>query len=361
MWRAEAGTLKRLKSLQMRRDLGTLTAMTVLHHLTAVPPRLAGTDAVFQDVAALLQHFDGAIANRYPLRIPTRIWPKQFYGLHDLRHVRQMEAEATVNHIWFAMLYPFAFLRFLAKPVIYSVTAGLQNYPPPARFMHSLRMIIIDNERDRGQLDAWGLRNYRMIRPGIDLTRFAEAPVPTGREFVLLAASAPWTRGQIRSKGWRSLLDVASRMPDLRLVLLLRGWLGAEIKRMVSKQGLTARVEIIDGKVDVGRLMARTHAAVVLAENSKLVKAWPHSLLEAMAVGRPVVVSQAIPMSDYVAQSQCGVVAADCSADTVFGAIERLRNDYDCLQVNAATCARRDFDRAAWVQAWRDVYSCQRV
>ena len=44
--------------------------MTVLYHLTAPPPAMADTDAVFQEVGALQQRFGGSQIQLYPFRRP---------------------------------------------------------------------------------------------------------------------------------------------------------------------------------------------------------------------------------------------------------------------------------------------------
>ena len=50
-----------------------------------------------------------------------------------------------------------------------------------------------------------------------------------GRDFVLLAGSAPWTREQFHSKGVDALLKVAQQVPSLRLIFLWRGLLLREV------------------------------------------------------------------------------------------------------------------------------------
>lgn len=331
--------------------------MTILHHLTAPPPRVAGSDAVFQEVELLTSSFGGEAINRYPFETPSRFWPKQLYGLHNLRAARALEARAETNHIWFAILHPFTFLRFLDKPIVYSVIARLQATPPPPSLLRRLRLIVVNNERDKTLLDRWGVRNSRLIAPGIAPAFFRETAPPADGGFTLLAASAPWTRGQIRSKGWEALVEVARRTPDLRLILLLRGWLAVEITNLVADRGISSRVEVFDGEAAVGALLDRSHAAVVLAGNERLVKAWPHSLLEAMAVGRPALVSRAIPMAGYVEAQRCGAVAENLDPAEIARAIAVLRDNYASFRANAAAAARRDFDQQRMLSNWSEVYA----
>ena len=82
--------------------------------------------------------------------------------------------------------------------------------------------------------------------------------------------------------------------------------------------------------------MARVHAAAVLAGRPGLVKAYPHSLLEALAAGRPVVVSGGNPMAAYVRDTGCGRVLARLDATELVTAIGALRRDYETYRARAA-------------------------
>ena len=196
--------------------------------------------------------------------------------------------------------------------------------------------IVVSNERDQATLHHWGLENTRLIRPGIDTSRFIPAQPPTGPGFTLLFGSAPWSEPQFRSKGVEALLAAAEARPDLRLVFLWRGLLFEEMQARVAQRGLQARVEVINRQVDVNEVLARAHAAVVLAEDATLVKAFPHSLLESLAAGRPVLVSRALPMADYVERVGCGQVVEVVSSEGVLEALARLEVDYETISSSGA-------------------------
>jgi len=50
----------------------------------------------------------------------------------------------------------------------------------------------------------------------------------------------------------------------------------------------------------VNKTLVSVHAAITLADREGIIKVYPHSLLDALAAGKPVLVSRAIPMADYV-------------------------------------------------------------
>jgi glycosyltransferase involved in cell wall biosynthesis len=145
-------------------------------------------------------------------------------------------------------------------------------------------------------------------------------------------------------------------MEDVRLVFLWRGVLLRELIARVGDAGLAERVEILRDRVDVSRVLAGVHAAVVLAEGPGLVNAYPHSLLEALAAGRPVVISDGNPMAAYVRATRCGCVVQGVDQASLGRAIRELRQNYDIYRARASEVGKRDFSQEALVSAYADLY-----
>ena len=332
--------------------------MNILYHLTIPRPARPALDAVVQEVEYLRAWFDGEIVYLNPARRPGSRYPERLYGLHRLLYLRQREATVLLHHVYNPHLFYFPYLRWLRRPIIYSVTAGLRpQRPANLKRLGRLAAIVVSNERDQATLRGWELENARVIRPGIDASCFSPTPPPLDSGFTLLAGSAPWTESQFRSKGVEALLEAAEARPDLRLVFLWRGLLFEEMQARVAQRELQARVEVINRQVDVNAVLARVHAAVVLADDATLVKAFPHSLLEALAAGRPVLVSRALPMADYVEQTGCGQVVETVSPEGVLEALERLTMNYNTCQAVVLRVGRRDFSREAMVEAYGQLYA----
>lgn len=333
--------------------------MNVLYHLTSPWPRIPDTDAVFQEVDALRRRFCGEIIQLYPLRRPSRIFPKQLYGIHQVRALRRREATVDLHHLYYATLYPFPWLRWLKRPLVYSIVTGVGSSLAGRRpdWLKRIHTIVTPNPRDEAILKSWPGVRFSLIRPGIEVERFTHTPCVLDRELVLLVGSAPWIRRQFAEKGIDLLLDLAAggQIP-LRLVFLWRGWLADELKRRVTRRGLAPRVEIVNEWADVNRILARVHATVVLADSEKLVKAFPHSLMESLAAGKPVLVSECIPMADYVRSAQCGEVVPVLTLDAVQGAVRRLMDHYAELQAAAVARGRADFALEPMLRAYGKVY-----
>jgi glycosyltransferase involved in cell wall biosynthesis len=319
--------------------------MTVLYLMTALPPAVAGTDSVVQEAEILRSRFGGEVIFLPPSSRPRSRLPRWLYGWQCLPRVRSLEQSVDLCHIYHAELYPFPVLRFLRKPILYSVASGLgaDGRIPKARDVSRLAGIVVPTPGERERLRKRGHENVHVIAPGVDRSRFHQTPPPSEPGFVLLAGSAPWTKKQFRTKGVEALLEVARRMPDLRLLFLWRGWMIDEIRFRVKALGLAARVEILDEWVDVDRALGRAHAAVVLADKERLVRAYPQSLLEALACGKPVLVSECIAMAEYVRTTGCGVVVPKLGTSELHHAVERLRREYETCRLHACRVGHRDF------------------
>lgn len=331
--------------------------MNILYHMTAPPPAIPGADAVYQDVALLSQRFGGHIVPLYPLSRPSRWFPKFLYGCHIRRQLEEWDREADLHQVHFAYFHLFPVLRKLNRPLVYVVTAGLQGQrDPPSNDLARVRCFVISNERDRGALQRWGVENYQLIRPGIETSLFTHTPPAARWPFVLLVASAPWTRSQFAAKGIDHILQTLSRLPDVRVIFLWRGRFEQELRRRISQFGVERQTEIINRHADINQLLARSHAAVVLAGSSRIVKAYPHSLLESLAAGKPVLISEAIPMADYVSEKECGVVVPSHTALAFQHALGQLVEDYDRFLSNARHLGARDFSREEFLRRFGELY-----
>lgn len=332
--------------------------MSVLYHMTMPPPAIPETDAMFQEVETLRAHLGGEMIYINPSNRPGTRLPRIIHGLQRLPYLRKREEEDVIHHVYNPDLYPFPYMRWLRRPVVYSVIAGLRGRKPlfGGKALGSIQAIVVSNERDLCLLNSWGFENCRFIRPGTDLSRFGHSPLPLRSEFVLLAGSAPWTHGQFRQKGVDVLLGAAKARPDLRPVFLWRGLLAEEMQRRIGKSGLANRVEFLNRRVDVNQVLAQAHAAVVLSDTPEIIKAYPHSLLESLAAGKPVLLSRCIPMADYVEGAGCGVVVEQMTVDGLLRALERLIEGYDEFQANALRVGGKDFSPQTLAASFGQLY-----
>ena len=328
--------------------------MKILYHIATLRPDIPDVEAVSQDIAALRESFGGEPVYVNPNQQSPIHIPRLLFGFHKLREIRRQEAD--LHHFFNPDPFPFPYLRALQRPVVYSLTCGLRQERVNRTFLSRMSAVTVSDERSLRHLKSQGLANLFLIQPGIDTERFAPTPLALDSEIRLMVGSAPWVRSQFRSKGIDALLEAARQLPRLHLVFLWRGVLAEEMERRVRRMGLRDQVEVLNRVVDVNEVLAGVHASVTLAARPEIVKAYPHSLLESLAAGKPVLVSQAIPMADYVAQTACGLVVKTVTPDHVVAALRKLERDYPELQRTAGQVARRAFSQQQMVNSYERVY-----
>jgi glycosyltransferase involved in cell wall biosynthesis len=329
--------------------------MNILYHLTIPPPRMPGTDAVVKETEALRAHFGGKLVYLNPNRRCVYV-PRIAFGFHKLLRLHAWERDVDLHHVFNPDPYPFPVLRTLHRPIVYSLTGGVSNVRPNVALFSTFAAVTVSDERSLERLRSWGLDNALLVRPGTDTSAFTHAPLPLRSQVRLLVGSAPWNRAQFRQKGIDALLAAARRAPDLALVFLWRGVLADEMERRVRRLGLQGQVEVLNRKVDVNRVLAGVHAAVSLATDPAVIRPYPHSLIESLAAGKPVIVSRCIPMADDVERMGCGLVVDSADTADILSAVESLVRGYEALQTQARRAGQSEYTLQAMIASVGRVY-----
>lgn len=330
--------------------------MNIRYLLATLPPRLPAAEAISQEIGALQTCFGGDIVYLNPNQHSPIFIPRLLYGFHKLKQLRAQETSRQLYHFYNPDPFPFPILRQLRRPLIYSISCGVEDRRPNVAFFNSLASIAAADERSLQRLRGWGLTNVSLVRPGIDTSRFSHTPLPLHSEIRLMVGSAPWTKGQFRSKGVEALLEAAQQAPHLHLIFLWREVLAEEMERRIRQMNLEQQIEVINRQVDVNQVLAGVHASITLAASSAIIKSYPHSLLDSLAAGKPVLVSRSIPMADYVEQTGCGQVVDHVTPDDILAAIESLARDYEARQQVARQVGQRDFSQQAMVTSFQQLY-----
>lgn len=329
--------------------------MSILYHLTILPPIHPEREAISQEVNVLQCRFGGHIIYVNPNVRSFFHIPRLVFGLHRLRALRHLEEDVQLHHVYNPDPFPFPYLLLLQRPVVYSLTGGV-TYRPNLSFLSRMAAVTVMDEESLARLRGWGLENVFLVRPGIDTTRFTHHPLPLESEVRLLVGSAPWTKAQFRTKGIIALLEAARLEPRLYLIFLWRGVLVEEMNRWIRRMGVENQVTILNRRVDVNEVLAKVHASIVLATQPDIVKAYPHSLMESLAAGKPVLVSRAIPMARYVEETNCGKVVERVRASEILEAIESLREEYQRAQETARADGKRAFSLESMIASFNAVY-----
>ena len=340
--------------------------MKVLFLSSAPPPRIPGTDAVFQEMATLTGAFNGEIIHLHPFADPARRFPMAAMGLTRLPQILKLAATCDVVHVFNPTLYAFPFLRLVSRPVVYTISASLR--PEKAldntRFAKTLSAIVVSNTRDHENLSQRGMTNVFKVMPGHDLSKFAklrnrparQSPRGESHRLRLLSASAPWTLSQFETKGINALLEAVSISDRLEATLVMRGSFQEIAGKKAEALGVADRVSILDGTQDIAAAMAESDCAVLAASTPEVVKAWPHSLLEALAAGQPVITSHQIPIADFVAETGCGIAVDTVSGEAIARAAETIASDLATYRAATEQFRWEEFSPGAMIEAYQAIY-----
>lgn len=329
--------------------------MNVLFHLPILPPKLPEAEALSQEIAALQTAVSGQTIYLNPNQTSPVYIPRILFGLQKMGEIRRLEETIDVHHFFNPDPFPYPVLQMFKKPVVYSLSSGVDKVPRCFRYFSRLAAVTVYDQRSLDLLQTWGLTNVHLVRSGIDTGRFTHTAVPLQNDLHLMVASAPWTLAQFRTKGVDVLLETAVANPTLHLTFLWRGVLFDEMMAKVKELNLADRVAVINEQVDVNQILAAVHGTINLAADAAIIKAYPHSLLDSLAAGKPILVSKAIALADDVQREGFGVVVEDLTVRAVETAVTQFSNNYQVLR-NTAVQARQHFSQDNMTQSFLDVY-----
>jgi len=328
--------------------------MKIAYYSTIPSPPIPGTESVYNDIRILKDYFKGKHLNLYPFKKPHPRFPWQIIGFHRFRDLQKIDRSVDVHHIFSSGIHPFPILRTLRKPVVYTVTAGM--YHPKERLKWPGYTMVVGSEKDFTIAKTLGIKDCIFIRPGINCSRIQRNPLLLKDQLILLSASAPWIYSQFHEKGFDLLFEAISRRRNLHLVILMRGVLTDILRDRVKSHDVEDQVTVIDTFVDINTILSQIHGTIVLAENSRVIRPYPHSLIESLAAGKPIIVSNTIPMADYVRENDVGCIVQDHSIESLESAIDRFIEEYATLSFNAEEILGKDFSKEQMIADYLHVY-----
>ncbi len=147
-----------------------------------------------------------------------------------------------------------------------------------------------------------------------------------------------------RQKALGDALDAVARVPGVDLLVLGDGPERAALERHAARLGLDDRVRFLGAgsREDVLTLFSAVDAALLTSAWENL----PHTLLEALAVGTPVVATAVGGIPEVVEDGGNGLLVPPGDVDAIVTAVERLARD-DALRGALAQAARASVEELA--------------
>ena len=180
----------------------------------------------------------------------------------------------------------------------------------------------------RGLIDRFvelgiAAERIRMLRNGVDLARFRPYEREVARRELGSTRPTLLAVGNLVALKRHSLmLETLARLPEVELIIVGEGPERAAIERLARQLRIADRVRLL-GRVPQDRLPAIYSAADLLLLVSRH-EGWPNVLLESMACGTPVVVSDIGGIADIVAAVEAGRIVADVTPEGLAAAIREF-------------------------------------
>jgi glycosyltransferase involved in cell wall biosynthesis len=240
----------------------------------------------------------------------------------------------------------------LGRPVAVTARGSdvniIADYRVPRRWIgwaarHAAALIAVSSGLRR-RLEALGVpaAAVRVLRNGVDLELFRARPRDEARRALGFCRPTLLAVGNlVPLKRHRLMVEAMPLLPEAELAIVGRGPEAAAIERLAGELGVADRVRLL-GQVAQDRL-PQIYSAADLLLLASTHEGWPNVLLESMACGTPVIVSDIDGIADIVAAPEAGRILAETTPTTLAEAIRgMLANPPD----RAAT--RRYAERFDW-------------
>jgi glycosyltransferase involved in cell wall biosynthesis len=163
----------------------------------------------------------------------------------------------------------------------------------------------------------------RMLRNGVDLALFHPYDREAAREALGFTRPTVLAVGNlVPLKRHNLMIEALPQLPELQLVIVGDGPERAAIENLARERSVADRVQFL------GRLpqdcLPEIYSAADLLLLVSTHEGWPNVLLESMACGTPVVVSEIGGLTDIIAAAEAGRIVADVTPSRLAKAIRDL-------------------------------------
>ena len=293
-----------------------------------------------------------------------RFNPRTWRGLRRL--IRELEPDLIHAHGARAALPITAARAGSGPPLVYSVHG--YHFPAKAGGVRSLAMLaerwcsaraqatVFVCEHDRGLARHFGIlgrcRHHRVIRNGIVTEGMPRRGTDAGGPLVFAGRL-------VEQKNPQMLVEVLSHLRDegARLLVVGDGPLGAAMRTRAEALGLQGRIEFCGALPHEATLEALARGAVLVLPS--LWEGLPIVLLEAMAIGVPVVASAVGGVPEIVEHGATGLLVDDQTPEGYARAVRRLLHERGLYARITADARRLVAERFSWAsvrQAYLEVY-----
>ncbi|MBI5686675.1 MAG: glycosyltransferase [Verrucomicrobia bacterium] len=306
--------------------------------------------ACLHGAAPLAAALEKAGIRVHHLRSSQKFDPRPAWRLARL--LEQERIEVLHTHLIQADILGYAAGRLARTPAVVSTKHNVRYYErqdhrlrPVARWVEK-RMDALVAVSSAVAAEYGHARRLWVIHNGVDCKKFSPLPLPSHGPVVCVANFT-------MQKGHRILLEAVARLvpefPGLQVELAGGGPMRDDLQARAGRLGLANRVAFLNTVQDVRPVLARASMFVLPA----LWEGLGLAALEAMAMGRPVIVTDVDGLREIVTHERDGLVVQSGDVGALSEAIARLLRDRALAQQLADAARARvaeDFslERMAW-------------
>ena len=314
------------------------------------------------DVSVICLQDEGPLLKRYREQgIPVLTLPlPRLHGLTALRqgvrlarHLATQQVDIVHSHDVYNNIFATAWARVVRTPVVIASRRWWDDVPRPGlrvanQYAYRFADCVIANSKTVGELlvsdDQVRGERVAVVANFVDESAFAppahaaratifgELGVPPGSLVVgCVAALRPVKDHESLI---RAVASLRPRWPSLHLILIGDGLARPSLERLTRELGLRAAVHFAGIRPNEPNLHHLFDVSVLCSTS----EAFPNSIVEAMAAGKPVVATGVGGIVDAVVDRQTGFLVPPRAPAALAGAIEQLLT---------APALRRQFGEAA--------------
>ncbi len=271
----------------------------------------------------------------------------------------------TVCHVWATgkMLFFHLLLPDINKNIITLV--NVEGVAGKIQHVKKYSHIIVETEMDKQVLHKAGVdlacinvihpySSYEIDEIGLTGNIFDKS---LSRPLKILFASVPFDEWDLENRGVDLLINVAYRLNSkVQIILLCRTLEIYNIiqQRFAKELSKTNNILLKYGSCDMQQEFAEVDAVILPFRENR--KSCPNSMVEAISLGKPVIVSKVISSSTIVEQTGCGVVV-DPTIESIGRSVEQLRLSFKDKVNNCINASDEIFSKERFLHNYEQIYS----
>ncbi len=322
-------------------------------------------EATSKEVEVLWKHSKGSLLHDLHLDRFTRskfsgaVCSYHFYVYPLFLPILWLLSRKRITHVY-SSLVDFPYLTFLSKKRMVLTSTNFFSQKALQRRLKVLlkvKEIVVESPLQEKALLKIGVdpKKVMCIYPPVNLNNFMPGKEEKKKgKLTILNASCPTKLRDLDKRGIFLTIAALKKSKTASCTFLWRNKVPVVLKReRKGSKNISFREEIVD---DMNALLGKFDCVIIpytaLNQNLKLV---PNSALEALAKGKPVLVSSKTGLAPIVKKEKCGVVF-EPTVKSLQKAISDMDKNYDKYQKNCRKTAQKYFDKQKFIEEYEKVY-----